>query len=720
MTSIVNLSRRRFLRASGGLVLGLHLSGFSELPELDGVNDELRQEGASPGTELNAWIHLHLDGTASIRVGAVEMGQGVYTALPMLLAEELDLPFERVRVVPAPTEKAFRRPSSSYPGRVLMTGASESVRGHWDLLRRAGAQARAMLIAEAAERWKVRPGACSVREGTVVCADRRLDYSELVEGAARRSPNGGQPKEPQEWRLIGTSPPRTDIAAKVSGEAVFGIDVELAGMVFASARACPHHGGELVSVDETTARQVAGVLDVFSLEDAVVVVADSYWTAQKAAKLLKISWAPGQGAGWDDDQILAKLQEAVDEAPVVHRRGGGARAVDIEATFSTPYLAHAPLEPLNATVSVGDSRIDIWAPTQAQQAVQNRASEITGFPKAQCFVHSTLVGGGFGRKSMSDFTDQAIEIGVRVGKPVKLIWTREETFTRGKYRPATACRLRARLGSDGYPTDFEATIASQNVLDGRLPDFLLALPPIAETVHGGLGDTPYVIARETLRYKRVRFPIPVGWWRSVHGSHNGFYRESFFDELAHSAGIDPTEYRRHLLRDSPRHLSCYELVLAQAPPLAEGQHRGTAVFKSFGSIVATVVDLSLHGSDLQIHRITTAVDCGIVVHPDTVHAQLMGATLMGLSAALHERVPFSEGASEVRNFDGYRILSMAETPTVDTHIVSSTESPGGVGEVALPPLAGALANAIFNASGFRLRTLPIGDQLDGLPSKAGD
>ena len=707
----VNLSRRGFLKAGSGLVLGLHLSGFGAVPELDEFIGTGAATAAGPAASLNAWIRIAPDGIATLRVGAVEMGQGVFTALPMLLAEELDLPFSSVRVEGAPADKAYFRPSAAFPTKVLMTGGSESIRGHWDLLRHAGAEARAVLVLAAARRWGVAAQQCTTVAGVVICGERRLGYGELAADAALLKPPVRVALKAQEaLSLLGTSPPRIDLPDKVCGKTIFGIDVQIEDMVHATLRACPHHGGTLISFDDSKARAVPGVHDVFALGEAVAVVADSFWHAKKAASELEVKWDPGAGAGINDSVIRSTLEGALDSARVVHRDGGMPRQLDISAEYYSPYLEHAPIEPLNATVHVQDQRVDVWAPTQVQGAVQKQASEITGVSRARCFVHATFLGGGFGRKSLLDFTEAAIRIAMKVSGPVKMIWTREECFTHGQYRPATAARMSATLGADGFPTDYEARIASQNILDGRMPSFLLELPPLTETVHGGL-DTPYAIDRQAVRYKRVKLPIPVGWWRSVHGSHNGFYRESFLDELAHRAGHDPIAYRRHLLRNSPRHLTCFNLAVARSPQLAPRQHRGVAIFKSFGSIVATVLDLSVVDGWPKVHQITTAVDCGRIVHPDIIRAQMMSASLMGLSAALYGKMTFVDGAAEQQNFHQYTVLGMAEAPPVHSYIVESDEQPGGLGEVALPPLAGALGNALFAATGIRVRELPLGEQL---------
>jgi len=706
----VNLSRRGFLKAGSGLVLGLHLSGFGPIPELDEFisTGALKSEGVA--TSLNAWLRITEQGVATLRVGAVEMGQGVFTSLPMLLAEELDLPFDSVRVEACPVDRAYYRPSTTFPTKVLMTGGSESIRGHWDLLREAGAEARAVLLQAAATRWGVSRGQCKSEAGFVVCGERRASYGELaVEASQFRPPSRVALKTKEECTLLGTSPPRIDLPDKVSGKTIFGIDVQIDGQVNATLRACPHHGGTLVSFDDSKARAIPGVIDVFVIGEAIAVVADSFWHAKKAAGLLEVIWDAGQGAGLDDEVIRTRLTSQLDAARIVHKKGGLPKALEISAEYYSPFLDHAPIEPLNATAYVQEDRVDVWAPTQVQHNVKKQASRLTGVPAHQCFVHATYLGGGFGRKSLLDFTEAAIRIAMKVVTPVKMIWTREESFSHGQYRPATASRLAATLGADGFPTDYEARITSQNVLDGRMPSFLLDLvPAIGETVHGGL-DTPYAIDRQVVRHKRVKLPIPVGWWRSVQGSHNGFYRESFIDELAHAAEQDPIAYRRHLLRNSPRHLACFELAVEKSPKLPKGQHRGVAIFKSFGSIVATVLDLSVADNWLKVHQITTAVDCGRIVHPDTIHAQMMSASLMGLSAALYGKMSFVDGAAQQQNFHQYKLLSMSEAPPVHSYIVDSNEEPGGVGEVALPPLAGALGNALFAATGIRARQLPLSD-----------
>jgi len=703
---VVKLNRREALAlglsASGGLLLGCS----TPAPR--------RAAGAPPSAEpaaLNAWVGIATNGRITLVTPDAEMGQGVYTSLPMILAEDMEANFADVSVAFCGYDPAYNNPMKGYQA----TGQSAAVRGYYMLLRRMGASARDMLLAAAAERWRVTLAECRAELSVVHhrASGRLATFGELAAAAAVQTP----PAEPQlkpasEFRLIGARTARKDCAAKIDGSAQFASDIVLPGMVHATVKVSPVAGGRLVRLDDTRARAAPGVIDVVRIDGGVAVVAASWWQAHKALELLELAFEGGAD-GESTASVDATLGNALAQGGLVAREEGDVEAAlrssarVLEFEYSVPYLAHAAMEPMSCVAHVAEGRCTVWAPTQGPTVAHAAAARAAGVPPENVTVRRMFLGGGFGRRYETDFVTQAVQISRAIGRPVKLLWSREEDLTHDFYRPAARMRYRAALAADGTPAAVDVVGACGSIL-ARMRGGLGSDRVDAASVDGVL-DRELPLAHVRIRHTVVDTPLQVGMWRSVSHSQNAFFKESFMDELAHAARRDPYRYRRKLLAGT-RQAAVLELAAAKAgweKPPPEGHARGIAIVACYGSIVAQVVELSRDGDAPRVHRVVCAVDCGIAIDPYNIAAQMESGVVYGLSAALWGEITVSGGAVEQRNFHQYRVLRMNEMPRVETYIVPSSDAPGGIGECGVPPIAPAVANAWFALTGQRVRRLPF-------------
>lgn len=734
------LSRRAVIKlaagSAAGLVLGFHLPAREA-------------KGSSPaasdfGPFLNAWLRIAPDETVTVIVDRAEMGQGIYTALPMLLAEDLGCEWSRVRVVAAPADPVYRNvflvkemlsggqqmgnTADWLVGKIArllgqqVTGGSSSVRGAYKPLRIAGATAKGMLIAAAAKRWGVPDATCQTPGGGVVThseSGRSLTYGALAaEAASFRPPQRPNLIQPLNWKLIGKPLPRLDLPAKVDGSAGFGIDVRVQGMLFAAVAACPTFQGTLGRIDAAAASAMPGVKMVVPLKDAVAVVADNTWRAERALAAVGIEWLQPSETPLDTARIEESLRlslerpgRTAEEIGDVPKALAGA-AKRISADYEVPYLAHATMEPINATARVTPEGVDLWIPTQAQEMSAKVAAEAAGVSADKVRVHTTYLGGGFGRRSETDVVTQAVSIAKAVGAPVQVVWSRAEDMTHDFYRPAAACRLEAGIDAEGRMLAWNQRLASPSILARVFPSALW-MEPDPTAVEGAVRQ-PYAIPNRKVAHEIATFAVPVGFWRSVGHSYTAFFKECFLDEVAAAAGADPLAFRRTHLAEGSRERAVLELAAAKAnwgTPLPPGRGRGIALHSSFGSIVALVAEVVVDESGLHVIRVVAAIDCGVIINPDTVAAQVEGSIVFGLTAALHGRISIDRGRVVEKNFDDYPMLKLADMPVVEIHMVESRDPPGGVGEPVVPPVAPALCNAIHAATGKRIRRLPVTGQL---------
>jgi len=707
-------SRRSFLQAgvaaSGGLMLSLSLA-FA-----NGEAEAADAHGFAP----NAFIRIEGDGQIVLTMPYVEMGQGTYTSIPMLIAEELEVDLKQVQLEHAPpNEKLYGNPLI---GGVQATGNSNAIRAAWQPLRQAGAIARTMLVSAAAKRWNVDPTSCRPQSGEVFHAPtgRRIKYGELAADAARLPvPENVALKQPKDFKVIGTPAKRLDAPAKVNGTAVYGIDVRPPGVKVATLAQSPVFGGRVKNVDDAAAKAVKGVRQIVRLDDAVAVVADHMGAAKKGMAALVIEWDDGPHAKLDTDDILHELERATQNPGAVAQnigdidRGMASAATKVEATYQVPFLAHATMEPMNCTVHVRKDGCEVWVGNQVLARAQAAAAKTAGLPLDKVVVHNHLIGGGFGRRLEIDGVIRAVEIAKHVDGPVKVVWTREEDIQHDMYRPCFFDRISAGLDEKGKPVAWNHRFAGSSIIARWLPPaFNNGLDP--DTTEGAI-DLTYALPNMRVEYLRVEPPgIPTAFWRSVGPSHNVFVTESFMDELAAAAKQDPVAYRRALLDKTPRAKAVLELAAEKAgwgQPLPHGIGRGVSLQFVFGTYLAQVaeVEVSKDGA-VRVRRVVCAVDCGTVVNPDTVRAQIQSAIIFGVTAALHGEITLKGGRVEQSNFHDYRMLRMNETPAIEVYIVNSAEPPGGMGEAGTSAIAPAVTNAIFAATGARVRKLPVADQ----------
>lgn len=758
--------KRRSLLLLGAGATGALVVGWGLMPPRSRLGSPQRPPAANGPVLLNGWLKIAPDGHVLLAMNRSEMGQGVHTALAMLVAEELDISLGKIELVQAGPNKIYGNvamfvgslplhPKDSEPGHetggvkagrwivskvarelgISVTGGSSSVADAWDVLRLAAATARAQLLGAASLQWKLPREELQITDGVVshAAAKQSAHFGQLAKEAAATPVSTVVPKDPKAWRLIGTRAPRTDLADKVNGSARFGIDVREPGQLFAVVRHSPMLGGSPGRIDMDAAMKLPGVERVVRLNPyggstaAVAVVGRSTWHAKQGAQALDIEWrAPPAGTA-DTARIAASLEAAAREAAAqqsgfaFHKQGDVTAASvaavrRIEALYQAPYLAHAALEPMNCTARVKDGRVDVWAPTQVPDMARAIAARVAGVDEKQVVLHVTYLGGGFGRRLEVDVVGQAVRIAMETnGRPVQLTWTREEDTTHDFYRPAAAAVMQASLDDKGAVSGLSITSAGDQItprwIERGLPALAGPVDAPDKTASEGLFDLPYGITNQRIAHVATKSGVPIGFWRSVGHSHNAFFSEGFIDELAHELKQDPVAFRLSMLGAMPRHAAVLKLAAEKAgwgKPLPAGRARGVALHESFGSIVAEVAEVSLVDGRPRVHRVVCAADIGTAINPGIVAQQMESAVIFGLSAALYGRIDIEGGVVKQTNFPNLPVLKMADSPPlIETHLVQSANPPGGVGEPGTPPIAPAVANALFVLTGKRARSLPL-------------
>lgn len=709
MMEVFNMSRRGFIKSTAilgsGLIVGCTLSSKAQMMGAPVPADK--------NTEIGAFIRISSDDSITLIVPSAEMGQGVTTSLPMLIADDLEADWKTIQLEFAPINPVYNNPIFNFQG----TGGSTSVRGFWQGLCKAGAAAREMLVTAAANRWQVAIAECEANNGRVIhkSTGRSLSYGELAEDAAKlEAPTNPKLKDSGSYRLIGKPIKRLDTASKTNGSAIFGMDVVLPNMLFATVKVAPVFGENVQSMNEAAAKKVKGVHAVVPVPHGVAVVAENYWQAKKGIDALEIQFTSGANDNLDSASIRQLFAEAMNEQAIVEEAHGDFDGqikqanIVLELEYDVPYLAHATMSPMNCTADVGPNRCEIWAPTQSPGFVAVVGAKVSGVPMEKIKVNTTYLGGGFGRRAEMDFIIQAVMISKAVGRPVKLIWSREEDIQHDFYRPASVSRFKIGMDNDGNIQSWNHRIVCSSIVMRMLPHMMQN--GIDFTIMEGAKHLPYAIPHQKMESVIKNTHVPVGFWRSVGSSHNAFYTESAIDEAAHSAGEDPYQFRRKLMTKQPRFLKVLDMAAEKAgwdSKAPAGQFRGIAIAKSFESIVAQVVEISVIRGKVQVHRVVCVIDCGKIVNPDTIQAQMEGGIIYGLTAALTGEISIKDGRVIQSNFHDYTMMKLSDIPLIETYIIESTEAPGGVGEPGTPPIAPAVTNAIFAATGKRIRSLPI-------------
>jgi len=702
-----NMDRRGFLKttaaSAAGLWIGFHFSGHAEA---------LAAPSSAPAV-LNAWIHIGTDEFVTILIDKSEMGQSILTGLAMIAADELDCDWKKVRTEFAPADKIYFNPRFGSQG----TGGSSGTPTSWGNLRKASATARATLLQAAAQKWGVSPSDCRAEDSAILHppTGKRASYGSLAEAASKLPvPEDVPLKDPSQYRLIGKPLKRLDTPDKVNGSAQYGLDVRLPGMLHAVVARCPVFGGKVASFDATKAKAVPGVKNVIQISNGVAVVADNTWSAMEGRRALEVQWDEGPNANASSASISKLLSDLGEKPGVVARREGdvesalASAAKKIESVYEVPFLAHATMEPMNCAADVRADRCDVWAPTQAQTNSQNMAAKVTGLDPKFVFIHTTFLGGGFGRRFENDFVGEAVEVSKAIGAPVQVTWSREDDMQHDFYRCVSQARFSAGLDADGWPVVWTNRIIC--------PSLIARFGPLKNNFDSRsvevLDDMPYAIPNVLVDYQVADPGIPIGFWRSVGASQNGFFLESFIDEIATTAGKDPYEARRRLLAKSPRYLKVLDTAAEKAgwgKPLPEGHFRGIAIVSAYKGYVAHVIEISVNRKEktLKVHRVVCALDCGRIINPGSIDAQARGSIVYGLTAALHGAITIDRGRVQQHNFNDYQMLRFHEMPETEVHMIPSEEMPTGAGEFVVPPVVPALCNAVFAATGKRVRRLPI-------------